>query len=81
MKTLKEWSESNVKLSQYLTEPCQVDYDFWLYLAEPVVPQFSRYYLHYGDPHPSYDDINGNTTLLSQNGNYYYLGFLPANKI
>lgn len=87
MKTKDEWDESDLNLSDYLTEPCEIDEGLYLYIGEIVAPSYcTPGLIQCGEAdrqEPAYyqdDPIMFRKTVSEVNGKYFYLGILPEFK-
>lgn len=83
MKTYKKWQKSDSDLSKYLGEPCQIDEELFLYIAETTVPQYDDNDLtQMGEAMYSRRNYYGEKVLFYitasvVNEKYYYIGILP----
>lgn len=88
MKTLKNWEKQAVDLDKYLDEPCEIDEDICLYIAEVVSPNYLGWdngLIQGGDPEKHEESEKGKPigyymTTLSINNKHFYLGILPEFK-
>lgn len=89
IKTKKGWDKSGLNLDKYLTEPCEIDEEMYMYIGECVAPKYcSPWLTQGGDPEtsaPSFneedDDVFYYMTVSEVNDRYYYLGILPEFRI
>jgi hypothetical protein len=78
MKTYKKWIKSNLDLNEYLTEPCEIDEELYLYLAEVVSPQYSDGKLiQTGEAEYTEDSVLFYMSASHIGDKYFYLGILP----
>ena len=81
MKTKKAWEKSGLDLDKYLTEPCLIDEDLFLYLGEIVAPQYcGGGIVQLGEAERSEDGVQFYMSASHIDGKYYYLGILPEFK-
>jgi hypothetical protein len=85
-KTYKGWEKSGIDLGEYLTEPCEINEELYLYIVECTHPEYSwDGLIQGGDPVDSiegddFDKIYTFMTVFTDRGKYFYLGILPEFK-
>ena len=83
MKTYNEWESSGVDLDKYLTGPCEVDEEIYLYIVEFCPPTYDDGVFVQSGEATGETKIYGTftfDTFQRKDGRYFYLGVLPAFK-
>lgn len=86
MKTLKGWEKSNLDMTEYLDEPCEIDEELYLDILECVPPHYlGELAQQGGDAIYSFKnqkdkEVFTYMTVSNINSKYFYLGILPEFK-